>query len=371
MIRVLRQRRARKLALRSVLFVALPTALAGVYYGAVASDQYESVSQFTIYAADAPRAMALETVLGSIGGSAAPRETLSVREHILSRDMLARLDEEQGFIAHYRDSGADPLSRLWRDTSFEAAYAYYLRKVRVDYDGVSGMLTLKVRAFAAERAEAFAKTILTASEEVVNSLSEQARLDQTRYARTELDRAEVRLKEARERLTTLQQDRRELDPSQTASAALTLRTSLEAELARARSELMQAESYMNPSAPQVVALREKVRSISAQVAGESARMVSPHNEKGLERSIAEFEAAHVEKEFAQKAYESALTSLEGARIDASRQHRYLATVVQPSVPDEATHPKRWYAILTVFVASLLFMGIGWLGIAAVKEHARL
>ena len=79
----------------------------------------------------------------------------------------------------------------------------------------------------------------------------------------------------------------------------------------------------------------------------------------------------VEKEFAQKAYESALAQLELARSDAARQHRYLATIASPSKPDEATYPRRVRSVLTVFVVSFLLMGIGALLSAAVREHARL
>jgi capsular polysaccharide transport system permease protein len=79
----------------------------------------------------------------------------------------------------------------------------------------------------------------------------------------------------------------------------------------------------------------------------------------------------LEKEFAQSAYQSALTSLELARADASRQHRYLARIAEPSIPDEATFPRRGLGILTVFVLSVVFMSIASLVTAAVREHARI
>ena len=84
-----------------------------------------------------------------------------------------------------------------------------------------------------------------------------------------------------------------------------------------------------------------------------------------------FGRAEIEKEFAQKAYESALTALELARSDAARQHRYLATIANPIKPDEATYPRRIMGVFTVFVLSFLLMGIGTLVAAAVREHSRL
>ena len=94
-------------------------------------------------------------------------------------------------------------------------------------------------------------------------------------------------------------------------------------------------------------------------------------QKSLSTSIARFEPLVLEKEFAQKAYESALASLELARAEAAQQHRYLAIIVSPSKPDEATHPERLLNIFTIFMVTLTLFGIGSLLIAAIREHARI
>ncbi|HXK18879.1 MAG TPA: hypothetical protein VNG33_13805, partial [Polyangiaceae bacterium] len=81
--------------------------------------------------------------------------------------------------------------------------------------------------------------------------------------------------------------------------------------------------------------------------------------------------AMVEKEFSQKAYQSAMTNLELARADASRQHRYLALIATPSLPDRSAYPHRSRSIVTAFFLSFLLLGVGSLFGAAVREHARL
>jgi capsular polysaccharide transport system permease protein len=99
--------------------------------------------------------------------------------------------------------------------------------------------------------------------------------------------------------------------------------------------------------------------------------VNSKGEKGLNASFVLFEKAAVEKEFATRAYQSALTTLELARTDAARQHRYLATIAEPSLADEARFPRRYLGTLTVFLACFLAFSIGSLLVATVKEHARL
>ena len=369
--KALRQARSRRLVRRMALFVALPTALAAGYYGAWATPQYESFALFSVQSSELRPSLAMEGLLAGLATGGGGHDALAVRDYVLSRDMLSRLDKEQGFIAHYKDGRADWFSRMWADASFEDAYEYFGHKVYADYDQMSGAVTVRVRAFSAEKAAKLSAAILTYSEEMVNKLSERERRDRTAHAEADVKKAEQRLTKARQEIVSLQQKHADFNPQATATAAMTIRTQLEAELAKARAELMQLKSFMKDDAPQVQAANEKVKSLSAQVSGESRRLVDPSKPSGLTTSLADFEGAMVEKEFAQKAYESALATLEMARADADRQHRYLAVIAQPSKPDESTYPHRLRSVLAAFVVSFLLLGIGTLLGAAVREHARL
>jgi len=369
----LRRKRTWRLLKLVGTFVVVPTLLSGIYYGAFASDQFESYAQFTVQSSDSRPALGVEGILVGLatGTSGAAHDALAIRDYVLSRDMLMRLDREHAFIAHFKDSQRDFVSRLRHDASFEESFDYFGHKVYADYDQVSGSVTLRVRAFSADKARELAQSVLSYSEEMVNKLSERERRDRTAYAEGDVKRAETRLVEARKAVVALQQKHGDISPLETASAAMEIRTALEGELAKARAELMQLKSFMKEDAPQVLAANEKVKSLSAQVAGESRRLVDPNQSKGLNASLADFDAAMVEKEFAQKAYESALANLELARADAARQHRYIAIIASPSKPDESTYPHRLRSVLTAFVLSFLLLGVGSLLTAAVREHARL
>jgi capsular polysaccharide transport system permease protein len=307
----------------------------------------------------------------SVATGSGGRDVLVVRDYMLSRDMLARLDKEHGFTAHYRQRSVDWWSRLGAGTSFEDAYEYFDGKVHADFDTTSGTLTLRVRAFSADKSNELAKAILASSEEMVNKLSERERRDRTQFAEAEVKKMETRLATARKELLALQQKHGDFNPLATATASMSLRTELEGELAKARAQVMELRAYMNADAPQVLAAQERVKSMSALVAQEGKRLVDPKRDSGISSSFGDFEAAMVEKEFAQRAYEAALAALELSRSDAARQHRYLATIAAPSRPDEATYPRPIRGVLTVFVISFLLMGILTLLGAAIREHARL
>jgi capsular polysaccharide transport system permease protein len=371
-VRENRRRRTRNLLSKIGVFVLLPTVAAAIYFGFFASDRYESVSLFTINASDArPSLSAMESLIGLAGAAPATRDTLAVRDFVLSREMLADLDQSEDFIAHYKSRSADFWSRLAADASFEDAFSYYKDIVLVAFDSNSGVLTLKVQAYSADQALKFSRRILKRSEDMVNHLAEKAREDQITFAKVELEKAEKRLSGARQHLMEVQQERGEFNPEATAAAAMSIRTTLEGELAKARAELAALKSYMADDAPQVIAASERVRSLAGQAAGESQRLVSSKGEKGLNADLVLFEKVAVEKEFATRAYQSALTTLELARTDAARQHRYLATIAQPSLADEAQYPRRYLGTLTVFLACFLGFGIFSLLAATIKEHARL
>jgi capsular polysaccharide transport system permease protein len=369
-----RASRARRLALRLLVWVVLPTLVGAYYYYRLASPQYESVSQLTIYSAETlPSGPGgLHALMGLGAGSSVLTDGMAVREYIFSRDMLRRLDTDEGFIKHYADQSKDWFSRLPKDASLEDAFASFEDWVNVEVDPLSGVATLTVRAYTPEAAQRFSKAIIHYAEQMVNELSSRARADEVKYAEQEQEKAEQRLATARKRLVEAQQERGEYNPEMSAQAQMSIRTALESQLAMARAELAQLQAYMTPDAPQVIGAKEKIRALSGQIAGASRRMVAK-DEKGqsLNKSVVEFEAIAVEKELATSAYEATTNALMLARASAGRQHRYLATISPPSFADESTRPKRGLGVLTVFVCSLLFMGIGSLLIAGVKEHARL
>ncbi len=367
----MRSQRARSLAFKLSAFVLLPTIAAAIYLWAFATDTYESVALFSIQAAESRPTVAMESLIGMAGVSSTSRDTLATRDFLLSREMMNTLDEKLRMFEHYRSPNIDFFSRLALDASKEEAFEYYQDRVRVSFDSNSTMLTLRVRAYSAEKSHGIAAAILDESEAKVNRLSEKARSDQIRLAQDEVKLAEKRLMASRQALVDLQQKHGQFSPEQSAAAAMTIRTELESKLAEARAEYASLRSYMVPESPQVIAAGQRVSALATQAKSESARLVDAGDDQGLNKSLVEFEAVLVEKEFATQAYQSALASLELARAEATRQHRYLAVVAEPSLPDEAMFPRRILSLLTTFVTCLVLFGVFSLTWSAIKEHAKL
>jgi capsular polysaccharide transport system permease protein len=80
-------------------------------------------------------------------------------------------------------------------------------------------------------------------------------------------------------------------------------------------------------------------------------------------------AETVDPESAEKAYVSALSSLERARVEADRQQRYVAAFVRPTLPEEAPYPRRIVPSITVFAIALVLWALGVLIVYANRDHA--
>jgi capsular polysaccharide transport system permease protein len=367
--RQIRLARARRLAIRFAVWVFAPTLLASIYYGCIAAPQYQSVAVISVQSSDgSSHALGpLSMILPSTGSG---RDAALIREYAQSRAMLDVLVEKNQFIEHYSSTDYDWWSRLSSDPSSEELFDYFRDKIHIEHQAESGTLAVRMRAFTPEQARAQTQTIIDSAEKMVNELSSQARNDRMRLAREELGKAEKRLQSARATILELQGEGAELDPTQSAAAVFQVKTELESELAKVRAEYDAARSVMQKNAPKVIELRARIGSLKRQLDRQNKRLAGKDDD-ALNESIARFEAASLEKEFAQRAYEAAVQAVEVARVEASRQHRYLVTISPPSLPGSAAFPRRGWRIATVFFVSLALMGVISLLIAAAREHAKL
>src|SRR5437764_1298293 len=162
----------------ALLAVALPTALATLYYGAIASDVYVSQSRFVI---KAPGQKSIPTgtlanLIQTNGLSGGEQETKEVLDYLRSRDALADLQRQIDVRSRFQNSGADFLSRFpgpLRKASFENLFKYYQSRVGAAPDPDSGVAVLEVRAFSPKDARDINTSLLALSEGLVNRLNQR------------------------------------------------------------------------------------------------------------------------------------------------------------------------------------------------------
>src|SRR6266568_4168611 len=178
-----------------LLTVALPTTLAIIYYGFMASDVYISESHFVIRTPERQAASPLGSLLKGAGFTRSQDDTYTVQDFIQSRDALKELNDKRDIAVSYGEPSIDRVSRFggtnWWDKSFEALHRYYLKKVvTVNYDTASSITILQIRAFSPEEACRINEQLLEMSERLVNKMNERGQRDLIRSAAQEVADAE-------------------------------------------------------------------------------------------------------------------------------------------------------------------------------------
>jgi capsular polysaccharide transport system permease protein len=349
--------------------VVLPTLLAIVYYGLVASDVYISESRFVVRS---PQKQQQASVLGALfqgtGFSRSQDDTYSVHDFVLSRDALAELDKTLSVRAAYTSKSVDFINRFpgldW-DDSFEAFFKYYKRRVSVDYDTVSSITTLTVRAYSAEDSKKINDLLLKMGERLVNNLNDRSRQDLIRFAESEVKVAEEKLTAASLALSNFRSNQAVFDTDRQAAFQLQA-------VGRLREELIGVEAQLttlkqtSPNNPQIKSLETRAASLRNFIAAESAKVTGAG--ASFTSKAATFERLTLEKGFADRQLATTMAALETARSEAQRKQLYLERLVQPNLPDKAMEPRRIRSVFMIFVLGLVAWGVLSLVYASVKEH---
>lgn len=368
------KRSLEKLPKLFVAIVAIPTLVAAIYFTFIAAPLYVSDARFVVRSRSEGAPSGLGSVLQSVGQSfgvsfgQSATDAFEVQAYMASRDAASDLIRQHNLRALLARPAADFWERFPRpfeNDSFESLYKNYDRFVTVGYDQQTGISTLRVKAFRARDAQEIAAALLAGGEDLVNRLNERSMSDAVSQAQRQVIEAQARGIEAQATLTDFRNRERLIDPDKSAVGGLELTGKLEGELASMRAERAGLAASA-PASPQLPVLDKRIAAFDAQLEVERSRIAGETD--SLAPKVGQYERLTLERDLAVKTLESAVASLESARIDARRKQLYLERVVSPNAPDRAEQPRRLYSILTVFAATMLAYGIISLALAGLREH---
>ena len=141
------------------------------------------------------------------------------------------------------------------------------------------------------------------------------------------------------------------------------RSEVNARIAAIQGEVDRDSPSMRSLRRQEEALKQQIQRLRTGIA-----VNDDGSETTLTSQLAAYETLEIERNFAQKAYASALGSLEKARVEADRQQRYLAVYSKPSQPQYPIYPERTLNIVLIFAGAAVIWAIGTLITVSVRDH---
>lgn len=365
------------IGLIALIMIGLPT-LAGIaYFGFFAADQYVSEARFAIRSQQ-PMAVdpSMASPLSGFLGTPLPGLTDAqiVVDYLQSDQLLKDISNDVDLKSLYSVDKADWWMRLSPDVSSEGLLDYWRWVSTVEIDPLSGIVTLTVRGFTPQDAKAVSEATLAESEKLVNRLSQRSQTDAVKSATEEVDAAYQRVIKALNNIQKFQETERQINPLGLAQARSEIQSKLEGTLAQFEAQLVSLQKTMSERAPTVTWLKNQIAAIKAQIDAEKSKATETtsgaagQDVAAATKLLSQFDKLNLERTFAEKAYLGSLTTLEGARMEANRQNRYLEAFVRPQLPQEPRYPNRPAMMLLVAGCAvgiwLLTMLIG----ATIREH---
>lgn len=348
-------------------FVAI--LLATAYWTFIASDRYVSEARVIVQHTDLSggQSMDFSTLLaGAPGGTRA--EQMLLRDHLLSVDMLNKLDAKLDLRAHYSDTARDPLSRMWgKDVSLESFHQHYLSRVKVEFDDYAGVLVIRAQGYDPKTAHAIATMLVEEGERKMNDMAHSLAQEQVDFLERQVGQMGERSIEARRAVLAFQNKNGLVSPQSTAESLEATINGLEAQLTELRARRTALLGYLAPNAPGVVEIEMQISAVEKQIGDERARLATPKG-KALNRTVEEFQRLQLNAEFAQDVYRTALVALEKGRVEATRTLKKVSILQSPTLPEYPLEPRRFYSIVVFVLFALLLAGVVHLVAAIVRDH---
>ncbi|MFD1793321.1 lipopolysaccharide biosynthesis protein [Ochrobactrum teleogrylli] len=368
------KRRRRLLAISFVLCVIIPSILGALYFTFIASDRYVAGVGFAVRSMDAGSGGDFfGTFTGIANAGSTTSDSYILLKYIKSRSLVEKLEKDFPLRLAYASDGPDIISHLRPQSDIEHVVEYWGGMIQTSYDNISGVITFKVNAFTPDDARKVADLVLRYCTDLVNELSERARTDAVSFANGEVAHAEERLRNALGKLRSFRDDEQSIDPTRSAQVQIEIVGGLEKELADRRARISALVGTVDEGSPSLKILRRQTDALEQEIAAKKLEATKGEGNKSrssnaLSGLLATYETLEVERNFAQQAYASALSSLEKARVEAGRQQRYLAIYEAPLLPEYPLYPKRFLNSLQLGAILTMLWGLGSLIIYSIRDH---
>jgi capsular polysaccharide transport system permease protein len=354
--------------------VLLPSIGYLIYLLAFASDQFVATSRFAV------RSAAFEQQVELPGNSATRTSNVAmpmvvgqdaylIVAYITSHKVIEDLTPGIDLISMFRTSRADWFTRLPASSSAEDMLTYWRDRVSASVDGPSGIVTVRVRAFAPQDALTLLAGIVAASEKLANDISARARRDTVARFEDEVKRSLGNVQDSLQALREFREKAGIVDPISSATLTNTLLLQMLGEKIKLENELFVMQRISPDNATGLRVLRTNIQSVDQQVERLKAALTGASAEgRSVAAALVRYEELEMQRIFSTKMLGIAQEALTRAIQRAERQNIYLTVFVPPSLPEESRHPDRLAMSFVVPISLILLWGVLAMLAATIQDH---
>jgi len=338
------------------------------YWAWFATDRYVSKAHIVLQSPEiSPPEFSFSSMLsGASGGNTA--DLLLFREHLLSMDMLRKLELDFNLKSHFSNEKIDYFSRLPSgDLPLEQYFEYYLDRVNIRLDDYSGVLIVEAQMFTPQMAQKIVARLLDYGEMHMNAMGQRLAEEQVAFIEKQVNKLSKRLIEANQNVLQFQNDEGLLSPSDTAVSMSAVISELQAELISLKAKRSALRSFQSSESAEIQQIDTRITSLQEQVDKVKNTLTSPSGHALNEVSL-QYESLKLKAQFAQQLYANALATLETTRVEAARKLKQVSIIAEPNFPEYSVKPDRSYMIALNTILILLVTLIINMVVVIVKDH---
>lgn len=345
--------------------------IVGLYWNLIATNRFVSEANVVL---ESPQIAAPTLTFQSLisgGGAQGRGDMLLLRDHLLSVDMLNKLQAQLDVRDHYSGQGGhsiDWLSRMRRaNLPMEDFHKYFKKRVSVELDDYAQVLRVRVEAFDAETAQTIAQLLLTEGEQHMNNMGQRLAQEQIRFLEIQVNELSERFDEALGVLIEYQNQSGLVSPQGTVESINAVVAGLESQLANLQARRSALLSFQSARSPEVVRVDSEIQALNQQINQERARMAQASG-GALNTISSEYQLLELKTQFAKESYSGALAALENTRIDAARKLKQISVLQSPSLAEYAIEPRRVYNTAVFAIIALFLAIITQMLVLIIKDH---
>ena len=346
-------------------------ATSAFYCFVIGRDRYTSVSEFVIQQA-APLDGSSASVLA--GAASSPQVLTSLVDgqylqvYLESSDIKNRLfPDGKKFEQAYRPRLPDLWTGLYANSSSPAQLDFYRKQLSVAPQPMSGAVILTTSGFTPKQAFDLNAALLKQSRRFVNEVNQSINADQNKFAKKEVQLAELSLKAASRKLELFRKKHGNLSVESEKAATSSFISGLESQLVELKvEEAALRRQYRDPNAPEVSFVADQVKELQVQIRQERDKSVS-NDGRDLNTLVLEEAGLISDVEFATETLQSARLASDNSRRESQRQLKFVVVLSQPGLPVAPDQNWRWQAFLASVGIIVVSWGVGGFILNAMRK----